>query len=148
MEHLLWVGARVRSTTLEYALVACGSTRWSFLDPTTDTITSEVPSAIQKLLMRRRYLVNKAEDAQIVGILVSTVAIDGWKSLLQQIKRLAKAADKKTYTIFLSKPAPEKLANFPEACIVAVQTAAVRTATPPCLLTAVQGFTGSDTCCR
>eukprot|EP00892_Ulva_mutabilis_P005110 jgi/Ulvmu1/2971/UM015_0011.1 len=113
-QHLLWVGTAAGSTTLDYALVACGPTDWHFLDPATDSICSELPHATQKLLMRRRFLVHKAEDAGIVGILVSTIAIHGWKRWLQQVKTLAKAAGKKTYTIFLGKPAPEKLANFPE----------------------------------
>lgn len=71
------------------------------------------------MLMRRRFLTSKAEGATIVGILISTVAIDGWKDILQQIKALAGAVGKKTYTIFLGKPAPEKLANFPEVCVAA-----------------------------
>lgn len=118
-QHLLWVGPPIGSSTLDYALMACGPTHWSFLDPATDTVSSEAPPAAQKLLMRRRYLVSKAVDSSIVGILVSTVAVDGWKHVLQQIKALAKAAGKKTYTIFLGKPAPEKLANFPEVCSTA-----------------------------
>lgn len=94
--------------------MACGVSNWSFLNPVVDTVTDEVPAPILKMLMRRRYLVSKAENATIVGILISTVAIDGWKSVLGQIKALAKAVEKKTYTVFLGKPAPEKLANFPE----------------------------------
>lgn len=119
-EHRLWVGSLEGNTTLEYALVACGASNWSFLNPVTDTVSDEVPAPILKMLMRRRYLVRKAEDATIVGILISTVAIEGWKSLLEQIKALANAVEKKTYTVFLGKPAPEKLANFPEvrACFM------------------------------
>lgn len=38
----------------------------------------------------------------------------GYLEAAEEVRRLAKAAAKKTYTILMGKPSPAKLANFPE----------------------------------
>ena len=59
-----------------------------------------------------------------------TVVTTGTPMVLEQIKALAKVVDKKTYTVFLGKPAPEKLANFPEVS-GPVHWCSVQQAAPP-----------------
>lgn len=48
------------------------------------------------------------------GILVGTLGAAGYKDAIKQIRALAHAAGKKTYTLLMGKPNPAKLANFPE----------------------------------
>ena len=77
------------------------------------------PSAGQKedaarLLKRRYYLVERAKDASIVGIIAGTLSVAGARRALDRVRRLAEAAGKKTYTFLVGKPNPAKLGNFPE----------------------------------
>ena len=77
------------------------------------------PSADQKedaarLLKRRYYLVERAKDASIVGIIAGTLSVAGARHALDRVRRLAEAAGKKTYTFLVGKPNPAKLGNFPE----------------------------------
>ena len=64
--------------------------------------------------MRRYFLVEKMKNSAIIGILVGTLGIAGYLSVIEQLRTLAKAAGKKTYTMLMGKPSPTKLANFPE----------------------------------
>ena len=128
-----------------------------------------MPGAIGKVLRRRYFLVEKARNASIVGILVGTLGVAGYLDVVDRVRELAKRcapcpgrtcrlspsyacqhvlsarqgcpreldcfeidqylamhlswlqtngialrAGKKTYTVLMGKPAPAKLANFPE----------------------------------
>ena len=48
------------------------------------------------------------------GIVVGTLGVAGYLQAVEQVRRLAQAAGKKTYTLLIGKPSPAKLANFPE----------------------------------
>ena len=48
------------------------------------------------------------------GILVGTLGVAGFLDAVALVRRLARAAGKRTYTVLMGKPNPEKLANFPE----------------------------------
>ncbi|KAK1318820.1 hypothetical protein QJS10_CPB04g01889 [Acorus calamus] len=79
------------------------------------------------ILKRRYYLVEKAKDANIVGILVGTLGAAGYLHMIHQIKELIEAAGKKVYTLVMGRPNPAKLANFPE-CDVFVYVSCAQTA--------------------
>lgn len=64
--------------------------------------------------MRRYYLIEKAKDANIVGILVGTLGVLNYLSAIDHLKRLIRAAGKKPYTLVVGKPNVAKLANFQE----------------------------------
>ncbi|KAJ0977150.1 hypothetical protein J5N97_012624 [Dioscorea zingiberensis] len=69
----------------------------------------------QKRILKRRYfLVEKAKDANIIGILVGTLGVAGYLHIIQQMKELIERDGKKSYTIVMGRPNPAKLANFPE----------------------------------
>lgn len=68
----------------------------------------------KRILKRRYYLVEKAKDANIVGILVGTLGVAGYLRMINQMKELIAAAGKKAYTLVVGRPTPAKLANFPE----------------------------------
>ncbi|KAG2404250.1 Cell division protein [Vigna angularis] len=59
------------------------------------------------------YLVERAKDVNIVGILVATLGVAGYLHIINQMKELITGADKKAYTLVMGKPNPTKLANFP-----------------------------------
>ncbi|XP_020570661.1 2-(3-amino-3-carboxypropyl)histidine synthase subunit 2 isoform X2 [Phalaenopsis equestris] len=84
-------------------------------------------SGQRKTLKRRYYLVEKAKDANIVGILVGTLAIAGYLRMINQMKELIEGAGKKSYTLVMGRPNTAKLANFPE-CDVFVYVSCAQTA--------------------
>ncbi|PKA56256.1 hypothetical protein AXF42_Ash011186 [Apostasia shenzhenica] len=81
----------------------------------------------KKILRRRYYLVEKAKDANIVGILVGTLGVAGFLDLIKQMKDLIEGTGKKSYTLIMGRPNSAKLANFPE-CDVFVYVSCAQTA--------------------
>lgn len=68
-----------------------------------------------KLLQRRYVAVQKARDAQTVGLLVGTLGLRSYLPLLQHLRRhLTEKQGKRVYTISVGKLNPAKLANFQE----------------------------------
>ncbi|XP_026461542.1 2-(3-amino-3-carboxypropyl)histidine synthase subunit 2 [Ctenocephalides felis] len=65
-------------------------------------------------LKRRMYLVEKCKDAKTVGILICTLALNGYLEAIEYIQKLCKDWNKKSYIISVGKPNSAKLANFPE----------------------------------
>ncbi|XP_062182800.1 uncharacterized protein LOC133886903 isoform X2 [Phragmites australis] len=84
-------------------------------------------SHLMKILRRRYYLVEKAKDANIIGILVGTLGVAGYLHIIEQMKELIKATGKKSYTLVMGRPNSAKLANFPE-CEVFVYVSCAQTA--------------------
>ncbi len=78
------------------------------------SFTLGVVPATKALLKRRYFYVERAKEASIVGILVGTLACEGFREAIALVRRQAQAAGKKTYTFVMGKPNPAKLANFPE----------------------------------
>lgn len=88
----------------------------------------EIDTSHQKRILRRRYyLVEKAKDANIVGILVGTLGVAGYLHMIHQMKELVTRAGKKAYTFVMGRPNPAKLANFPE-CDVFIYVSCAQTA--------------------
>ncbi|KAI8995264.1 diphthamide biosynthesis protein [Trametes punicea] len=74
-----------------------------------------------KLLMRRYAVVQRARDADVIGILVGTLGVVNYLPLIAHLRDIIKKAHKKSYTISVGKPNPAKLANFLEIeCFVLV----------------------------
>ncbi|KAF8393726.1 hypothetical protein HHK36_019924 [Tetracentron sinense] len=84
-------------------------------------------SSQRRILKRRYYLVEKAKDASIIGILVGTLGVAGYLSVIHQMKELITRAGKKAYTLVMGRPNPAKLANFPE-CDVFIYVSCAQTA--------------------
>ena len=45
---------------------------------------------------------------------MGTLGVAGCVAAAEEVRRLARAAGKRTYTLLMGKPSPAKLANFPE----------------------------------
>ncbi|KAH6580277.1 hypothetical protein BASA61_009740 [Batrachochytrium salamandrivorans] len=69
---------------------------------------------VNKLLMRRYFMVQKAKDADVVGIVVGTIGLASYLPVIENLKRLVLASGKKPYMLALGKPSPAKLGNFLE----------------------------------
>ncbi|KAJ7260523.1 hypothetical protein O6H91_Y407500 [Diphasiastrum complanatum] len=120
---IVWIGQESPAIT-NFILVynACIVVRY---DPTKQL---QVDVANQsRTLKRRYYFVERAKDANIVGIVVGTLGVAGYKEVIQQIRNMVREAGKKSYTLLMGKPNPSKLANFPE-CDVFVLVACPETA--------------------
>ncbi|XP_068262829.1 2-(3-amino-3-carboxypropyl)histidine synthase subunit 2 [Nyctibius grandis] len=89
---------------------------FSSFDPTTGCGRRETLN-VNRALMRRLYLVERARDARVVGILVGTLGVAGYLAVLQHLRELLHRAGKRSYTLAVGKPNPAKLANFLEVDI-------------------------------
>jgi len=69
---------------------------------------------IQRKLARRYYLVEKTRDAEIVGIVVATMAVERYLDVVEHLKELLTANGKRYYVISVGKPNEAKLGNFPD----------------------------------
>ncbi|CAG9796884.1 unnamed protein product [Diatraea saccharalis] len=65
-------------------------------------------------MKRRRFLVEKCKDAEVVGILVCKLAGEQTKEIISRMKQLCRINGKKNYIVSVGKPNVAKLANFPE----------------------------------
>ncbi|XP_044298598.1 2-(3-amino-3-carboxypropyl)histidine synthase subunit 2 [Varanus komodoensis] len=81
-----------------------GQGRWETLD-------------VNRALRRRLYLVERARDAQVVGIVVGTLGVADYLSVLQHLREIIHWAGKRAYTLAVGKLNPAKLANFLEVDI-------------------------------
>ncbi|XP_075567480.1 2-(3-amino-3-carboxypropyl)histidine synthase subunit 2 [Pelecanus crispus] len=89
---------------------------FSSFDPATGCGRRETLN-VSRALMRRLYLVERARDARVVGILVGTLGVAGYLAVLQHLRELLRRAGKRSYTLAVGKPNPAKLANFLEVDI-------------------------------
>ncbi|XP_028589583.2 2-(3-amino-3-carboxypropyl)histidine synthase subunit 2 [Podarcis muralis] len=72
---------------------------------------------VNRALRRRLYLVERARDAQVVGIVVGTLGVADYLSVLEHLRGIIQRAGKQAYTLAVGKPNPAKLANFLEVDI-------------------------------
>ncbi|GAA5893300.1 hypothetical protein JCM6882_007998 [Rhodosporidiobolus microsporus] len=115
---LMWLGGE--SLALNNVLLTHGRCMvWSF-DPLTSLARLE-SSKTNRMLMRRYAAVEKAKDADVVGILVGTLGVAAYLPLITHLRSLIAAHRKKSYTVAVGKLNPAKLANFIEVeCFVLV----------------------------
>lgn len=71
-------------------------------------------SRINRILKRRYYLVQLAKEAQVIGIIVATVSVENYLTILAYVKKLIVDTGKKFYVFFVGKINVPKLANFAE----------------------------------
>ena len=123
----VWIGS-LEAPALRHLQLSFSTSDWLTIDPfssiNNDTnenknqysikIEQGLPLEVSRLLKRRYFLVEKARNANIIGILVGTLGAAGYGDALRQLRKAAQTAGKKTYTMLMGKPSPAKLANFPE----------------------------------
>ncbi|XP_029313429.1 2-(3-amino-3-carboxypropyl)histidine synthase subunit 2 [Cottoperca gobio] len=82
-------------------------------DPITQTGRTESVS-INRALMKRFYAIERAKDANVVGILVGTLGVADYLNIIEQLKETIRGAGKKSYMFAMGKLNVPKLANFLE----------------------------------
>ncbi|XP_013177100.1 PREDICTED: diphthamide biosynthesis protein 2 [Papilio xuthus] len=97
--------------TLFIYTISIEAKQWFSLNPETLEIVSKTETAWFK---RRRFLIEKSKDANVIGILICKLAGDQTKDIISRLKDLCKVNGKKSYIISVGKPNVAKLANFPE----------------------------------
>ncbi|XP_038712456.1 2-(3-amino-3-carboxypropyl)histidine synthase subunit 2 isoform X2 [Tripterygium wilfordii] len=124
-DHLLfWVGSE--NSAFANAVLTFNGCEIVRYDVTSDCLVADF-SQQRRILKRRYYLVEKAKDANIIGILVGTLGVAGYLDMIHQMKELITRAGKKAYTLVMGRPNPAKLANFPE-CDVFIYVSCAQTA--------------------
>lgn len=89
--------------------------RCSFCSFDPVTAKGQVESiSINRALMKRYYAIERAKDANVVGILVGTLGVADYLSIIEQLKETIKRAGKKSYMFAMGKLNVPKLANFLE----------------------------------
>ncbi|KAJ3475610.1 hypothetical protein NLI96_g11724 [Meripilus lineatus] len=117
-DMIFFVGGE--SLTLANILMTNSSCEVHSYDPHTRSARIE-SMRINKLLMRRYAILQKARDADVFGILVGTLGVASYLPLISHLRTTLSRAHKKSYTISVGKLNPAKLANFPEIeCFVLV----------------------------
>ncbi|XP_004614340.1 2-(3-amino-3-carboxypropyl)histidine synthase subunit 2 [Sorex araneus] len=76
--------------------------------------TQDESTRAGRLKARRHYLVERARDARVVGLLAGTMGVARHQEALAHLRTLTQAAGKRSYVLALGRPTPAKLANFPE----------------------------------
>lgn len=69
---------------------------------------------INRTLMKRYYAIERAKDANVVGILVGTLGVADYLGVIEQLKETIRRAGKKSYMFAMGKLNVPKLANFLE----------------------------------
>ncbi|RZC64094.1 hypothetical protein C5167_025856 [Papaver somniferum] len=121
---LFWIG--LENPAFSNLVLTYNSSDIVRYDPVENCIMKDM-SQTKKILQRRYYIVEKAKDANIIGILVGTLGVAGYLNMINQMKALIARAGKKAYTLLMGKPNPAKLANFPE-CDVFIYVSCAQTA--------------------
>jgi diphthamide biosynthesis protein 2 len=65
-------------------------------------------------LMRRFYLIEKARDARIFGILIGTMSVANYKEAIDHVSQILKKAGRRFYSFLIGKLNCPKLNNFME----------------------------------
>ncbi|KAG8235015.1 hypothetical protein J437_LFUL015678 [Ladona fulva] len=73
-----------------------------------------------KFLRRRLFLIEKVREANVIGVVVGTLAMEGYLDSAKQIMSLIRSSGRKCYLIAVGRPTPPKLANFLEIDVFVV----------------------------
>ncbi|GAA5851614.1 hypothetical protein JCM8547_001149 [Rhodosporidiobolus lusitaniae] len=115
---IFWLGGE--GLALNNVLLTHGQCQvWSY-NPLTQSARLE-SQRTNRMLMRRYAAVEKAKDADVIGILVGTLGVAAYLPLITHLRQLIASHHKKSYTVAVGKLNPAKLANFVEVeCFVLV----------------------------
>ena len=85
-------------------------------------------AAIARVVKRRRYLIERARESRVIGIVAGTLGVAGYLTAIARVRELIARSGRTSYTVVAGKPNPQKLANFPEVeafVLVACEQAAL-----------------------
>ena len=108
---VFYIGSEGRTLT-NFMMTLNKCTFYSF-DPASSVGRQETLS-VSRALMRRYHLIEKAKDANVVGIVAGTLGVANYLDIISHLKKLLRHAGKKCYTFAVGKLNVPKLANFME----------------------------------
>ncbi|KAJ3308150.1 Diphthamide biosynthesis protein 2 [Blyttiomyces sp. JEL0837] len=108
---ILFIGGE--SLTLTDVLMTYSKHKVVSYDPVA-RMAREESAKVNRMLMRRYALVQKAKDADVFGIVVGTLGVVSYLPMIDSLKRLITSRGKRPYLIAVGKPNPAKLGNFLE----------------------------------
>ena len=117
----MWIGAAGPAMT--HAMLVLGDRAAKFggmaqYDPSVDgdavRVEADGAGEAARALKRRRFLIAKAKEARVVGIIAGTLGVAGYREMIENLRKLIANSGRKSYTVVAGKPNPQKLANFPE----------------------------------
>lgn len=83
--------------------------------PASSPLASKMQRSLTALSLRRRYaLLTSLSSASVFGILVNTLSVKNYLSIVEHVKQRIKAAGKSSYTFVIGKINAAKIANFSE----------------------------------
>lgn len=83
--------------------------------PVSSNLSSKVHSNLTALALRRRYaILTSVSSASVIGILINTLSVKNYLSVVEHVKRQINAAGKRSYTFVVGKINAAKIANFSE----------------------------------
>ncbi|KAJ2797071.1 Diphthamide biosynthesis protein 2 [Coemansia guatemalensis] len=110
---ILYIGGE--SLTLTNIMVTQRAQSVFSYDPRrTEQPLREETSKVNRHLNRRYYMVQRAKDANIVGIVVGTLAATRYLRVVEALKQMLRSAGRKYYVFVVGKLNVAKLANFAE----------------------------------
>ncbi|XP_071953185.1 2-(3-amino-3-carboxypropyl)histidine synthase subunit 2-like isoform X2 [Antedon mediterranea] len=101
------------STTLTNFLMTFNKCKFYSFDPATNLSRRETLD-VNRALMKRYYMIEKAKDANVIGIVAGTLGVKDYLSVISRLKALIKRVGKKSYTFVMGKLNVPKMANFTE----------------------------------
>ncbi|KAJ1956908.1 Diphthamide biosynthesis protein 2 [Dispira parvispora] len=108
---LVYIGEE--SLTLSHIILTHQPCPIYSFNPTTHQLTEQTPKT-SKALMRRYVMMQKARDADTIGIVAGTLGVAAFRDVLTHLKQIIQASGKKYYEFVMGKLNVAKLANFME----------------------------------
>ena len=108
---LFYIGAE--SLTLTNLMMTFNKCEFCTYNP--DTRIGRMESVnVNRMLMKRYYMVERAKDAKIVGIIAGTLGVTEYLKVMERLRKMIHMAGKKSYTFVMGKLNAPKMANFME----------------------------------
>ncbi|KAI8071264.1 putative diphthamide synthesis protein-domain-containing protein [Gongronella butleri] len=108
------------SLTLTNIMMVHNQCKIYSFDPSTNQGRQETVS-VNRMLMKRYFMVQKAKDAMTIGIVVGTLGVASYMNIIEHLKKVITAAGRKWYFFVMGKLNVAKMANFMEIdCYVLV----------------------------
>ncbi|KAI6172187.1 Diphthamide biosynthesis protein 2 [Aphelenchoides besseyi] len=109
--HLFFVGTESSPLLSIWSMTFTCFNDFAHYSPENHKMTIDNTST-HRQLRKRLFLVEKLRDANVVGLVVGTLDLKGYREAIQRIRELCKAANKKLYVFSIGKLNEAKLSNF------------------------------------
>jgi diphthamide biosynthesis protein 2 len=111
--QVVWIGPSAEHRLLANAMLNYNAHAFHLYNPSTFRLRRDVRTS-SRTLARRFFLMEKAKSASIVGILVGTLGVANYLTVLRELQAALRSAGKKSYLFVVGKLNEPKLSNFAE----------------------------------